>query len=95
MKKNEIHVLMKKPGSAAFTVEVIENSLEGFQKAVGGYIEVHPFNDNLVVVCDEDGRLKKLPYSVTINRINYCGTVVIAATDRSGEFTELEEWMWK
>ena len=40
----------------------IEKSLESYQKVVGGYIEVvYPFDDNVGIVCNEDGIGMKLP----------------------------------
>ena len=39
-------------------VENLENKLEAMQKLVGGYIqEVFPWNDNVVLVCNEEGKL--------------------------------------
>lgn len=40
----------------------IEKSLESYQKVVGGYIEVvYPFDDNVGIVCNEDGIGMGLP----------------------------------
>lgn len=39
----------------------IDNTLEALQEAVGGYIETVHINDRLVLVCNEEGKLKNLP----------------------------------
>lgn len=92
---DKIHVLRRKPGAAAYEQIVIENTLESFQEQVGGYIEVHPFNgDGLVVVCDEEGKLKRKGFTAMINGQKYVGTILIAATDRDGNFKDMEAWMW-
>ena len=91
----KIHVLRRRPGAAAYELIEIENTLEAFQREVGGYIEVHPFNgDGLVVVCDEEGKLKRKRFTALINGERYVGTILIAATDRRGEFKDMEAWMW-
>lgn len=71
--------------------EVIEikNELEPMQEFVGGYIEVVPMLNGLVVVCDEEGSLKKYPHCVdidiTINGQTACfafvGNIFICGTD--------------
>lgn len=39
-------------------VEEIENTLESLQKIVDGYIEVVPLSADLILVCDEEAKLK-------------------------------------
>lgn len=43
--------------------EEMDNTLEAFQQAVGGYIEVVPLTLNLAVVCNEEGKNLGLPVS--------------------------------
>lgn len=46
----------------------IENTLEQFQKIVGGPIEVYmPFRDDVAIICNEEGKIKGLP----LNRLIY------------------------
>lgn len=35
------------------------------QAVVGGYIEEHPFSDGAILICNEEGELRKLP----LNRV--------------------------
>lgn len=52
-----IKVVLAEPGKKAKVTE-IENTLENLQKIVGGYIEcVYPFEDNVGIICNEEGKL--------------------------------------
>lgn len=45
-----------------------ENTLENLQGFVGGWIEsVRPFNDNVAIICNEEGKLDGLPLNRTIS----------------------------
>lgn len=51
-----IKVLAVAPGEAPKTVE-LDGSLRSMQQLVGGYIEaIHPFDDPVVLVCNEEGK---------------------------------------
>lgn len=54
MKKNYINVVVKAPGEAA-KITQIENTLEAFQKIVGGYIETFTIATDCTIVCNEEG----------------------------------------
>lgn len=52
-----IKVVLAEPGKEAKVTE-IENTLENLQKIVGGYIEcIYPFEDNVGIICNEEGKL--------------------------------------
>ena len=52
-----ITVVLVEPNEKAKVTE-IENTLENLQKIVGGYIEcVYPFEDNVGLICNEEGKL--------------------------------------
>lgn len=74
--KKRIMVMVKKPGEAAYVEPMFENTLEAFQKAVGGYIETYTLAKDIVLVCNEEGKLIGLPYNLTIGREDFVGTVV-------------------
>ena len=60
MKESKIKALLVKPYYEPQVVE-IENTLKSLQRAVGGYIEVYrPFDDNAVIVCNEEGKMFEL-----------------------------------
>lgn len=54
-------VLVVKPDCEP-VIEDIRDSLEAMQDVVGGYIEViYPWGDGVAVVCNEEGKLTRLP----------------------------------
>lgn len=76
----------------------IDNTLEAFQQAVGGYIETVNLNGDELVVCNEDGINLKLPINRTLvfktpagnfYNVPILGDFVICGTDGE-EFCELE-----
>jgi len=76
----------------------IDNTLEAFQQAVGGYIETVNLNGDELVVCNEDGINLKLPINRTLvfktpagnfYNVPILGDFIICGTDGE-EFCELE-----
>lgn len=53
----------------------VEHNLPSLQALVGGMIEVvEPFQDDVVIVCNENGRSAGKPVNRTINeKMNICG----------------------
>ena len=87
-----ISALIKRPGEIPRHVNV-SNSLEALQKNVGGYIETVTLNSplthrNLVLICDEEGRLKGKPYNCNIFGIDFVGEILIVGQDGE-EFADL------
>ena len=83
----KIKVIIKEPGEAA-RVDEIPNTLENLQKAVGGCIETVTVADDLVLVCDEEGWIKDLPYNVTLFGHQFFGTLLVAGV-RGDEFASV------
>ena len=82
MKNKSIRAIIKLPGEEAQPV-IIENTLQAFQNAVGGYIETVTLNSDLVLICDEDGRLKKLPYNCTVCGYHFVGPILVVGAKQS------------
>lgn len=80
----KITVLKKEVGFPA-RIELIEDSLEGLQKAVGGYIECVNVDRGICVVCNEEGRINGMRANTIIDGEVYYGDIIIAATDKYGE----------
>ena len=81
-------VLNKEPGKDPVLTD-IDNTLESFQKNVGGYIETVTLTEELVIVCNEEGRIQSLPYNCTLLRaVDFYGTILIAGID-GDEFTDV------
>lgn len=59
--KNTIEVIVIAPEKAP-ELKTIPDELESLQEIVGGYIEeVFPFEDEVAVICNEEGKLDGLP----------------------------------
>ncbi len=58
-------VLVIEPGKTPYQKEVV--GLEEMQQVVGGYIEVcYPFEDLVAIVCNEEGKILRLPLNRAI-----------------------------
>jgi hypothetical protein len=77
---------MKEPYPAYF-----ENTLEGLQKAVGGYIETVYLEDYVVLVCNEEGKLLGLPGNRSLGNDIIAGTFFVAGSNDDGDFVSLTE----
>ena len=71
--KEMLRVILCKPGEAAEVIE-IEDDLEAMQELVGGliepydpfYSETDPRYENVILVCNEEGKLMQLPLNRAI-----------------------------
>ncbi len=91
-------VLLIEPGQEPRLAE-IDGSLEGMQQVVGGYIQaIYPFEDPVALICNEEGKLLRLPlnralrdedgdiYDIIAGPFFVCGAPL-----GSESFTSLEE----
>ncbi len=83
----KIDVLIKDPGKKPRHV-AISDRLENLQKTVGGYIETVTLNTDLVIICDEEGRLKDKPYNCRICGVDFVGTIIFAGI-AGDEFSDI------
>lgn len=83
-----MRVIRKEPGKFPEVVE-IPNTLEGVQKAVGGYIEVFQVTTGLVILCDEEGKLKGEEYNCTLLGEDFVGTILLVGLD-GPEFCDVD-----
>ncbi|MCT4662791.1 MAG: DUF3846 domain-containing protein [Tissierellales bacterium] len=82
-------VIMKKVGEELEPIEV-SNNLSELQKLVGGYIECIELFDSVVLLCDEDGSMKKLPVNFSIRDVALVRNVIFLRLE-DGEFTSIKE----
>lgn len=102
----KIHVYIKDPGKAPRSVN-ISASLANLQKTVDGYIEIVPVTDNMVMIVDEEGKLKGKAINFPIAGDIIVGTAVFAGLGgKEGEelvdvplafpeFKKLFSWLWE
>lgn len=97
----KIKVYMQRPDSPKGYMTWISNTLENLQRNVGGHIEtvtiplqrVGENGENIgtamiVIICNEEGRLLKLPYCCTLLGMDFVGTIIIAGVDGE-EFADI------
>jgi len=85
----------------------IDNTLEALQEAVGGYIETVRITEKIVIVCNEEGKLKNLPKNrelvwklgdekkqIVVNRDILVGDALICGVkgDEFRSLTAREQW---
>jgi len=89
-----ITIVYKKPYEKPYIME-IENSLVKFQELVDGYIEVIPANEDgsILMVINEEGKLKGLEVNVYIGNTSIVGNVIFALRGKDGEFDSLTDDM--
>ena len=77
MKENQITVLIKRPGEDAELEPLFPNKLEAFQQMVGGYIETLTIAEDCCIICNEEGRLRGLPYNGELLGMDFVGTIML------------------
>lgn len=89
LKENQILVVIKEPGQAPKVEPLFDNTLEAFQEAVGGYIEAVTVTEDMVIICNEEGRLRGLPFNVELFGAGFVGTIIVAGV-KGDEFASLK-----
>lgn len=77
-----MRVLYFMPGITRPKIYHIDDTLASMQQTVGGYLETVTLPDDLVLVCDEEARLKGLPPNRVIDGIAICGPFFICRRKR-------------
>ena len=86
--ETKIKVIVKRPDEKAGHVTWMSNSLKAFQSAVDGYIECVTIEPGLVVICNEEGRLRGLEPNCWFGGHKFVGTIIIAGA-RGEEFADV------
>lgn len=76
-----IRVVTKQPGASPRTM-LISNRLESLQNRVGGYIETVSVFKDVVLICNEEGKLKRMQPNFLYGFDMIVGPVVFAGTQR-------------
>lgn len=76
----KIKVIIKRPGVKPYATNITD-SLKNLQRTVDGYIETVTLAENLVLICNEEGRIRKLPYNCNIMGLDFYGTLIFAGID--------------
>lgn len=62
-------VIIKRPCDQFGEEATIPNTLKALQEAVGGYIETVTLDNGVVLICNEEGRIRGMPYNFTLRRV--------------------------
>jgi hypothetical protein len=84
-----IRGIVKLPGKEPTITETIENSLDGLQRSVEGYIETVTMDD-CVVICNEEGRLLGMKDNCVFRGVDFVGPIVVVGR-KYDEFVSLRE----
>lgn len=76
----KIFVWVKRPGESPKHVWM-SNNLQNLQRYVGGYIETVTLDEDIVIICNEEGRIMGLPYNCEVYGIDFCGDIIFAGID--------------
>lgn len=79
---NVFNALRKRVGEPWEVIEINDTLLD-LKREIGGWIETVTLAEDVVILCDEDGRLKDRPYNCEIGGIMFVGTIMICGA--SGE----------
>ena len=85
-------ILYKKPGEAP-EIREVENDLKPLQDLVGGYIETVKVGD-VVIICNEEGKVKGLPINFLVNANGYIDAIVgpaIFCRSNKWDFTDIRD----
>lgn len=80
--------IRKKPGCEPELID-IDNTLKALQQEVGGYIETVSIAD-VVIICNEEGRLCGLPYNCRFVGVDFVGTILVVGRNKD-EFCDVPE----
>lgn len=89
MNIEKIRVLIVDPTLDPY-VEEVENTLEKKQKIVGGLIEFVELENDIDLICNEEGKIYNLPMNRIIKNDIICGTFIIAG-QKNGESISLTD----
>ncbi len=91
----KIRAIIKRPFEPVGRITEISNTLRALQDAVGGYIETVTIATDLVIICDEEGRIKGKAPNCSIAGVDFVGTILAVGKDGE-EFADvpltLEAW---
>lgn len=83
----KIKVIIKRPEDEFGRLVEVENELEVFQNIVEGYIETTGYK-NLVIICNEEGKLRGLQPNVVLGREMLVGTIIVCGAS-GDEFSDV------
>lgn len=96
VENQKLKIIYKEIGKDPVVME-IDDTLEAKQKLVGGLIEVAPYKDNLLLICNEEGKITNLKPNLQFDYDYIAGNCFIVGDDyensgfKSIEDSQIEE----
>lgn len=92
----KVRAIVKRPDEPYGHMCNISTTLENLQKIVDGYIESVTIRPGLLIICNEEGKIKGLEPNIRIPGDVICGTIiVIGATGEELSDIPIEFAEWK
>ena len=88
--QNEIKVVIVEPHKNP-TITTIKTKLENLQEAVGGLIEIIDIEDDVCILCNEEGKLIGLEGNRKLGDDILVGTFFLCGSNNEGELTSLTD----
>ena len=89
----KIRAIVKRPDEEFGHMTNVSNALHNLQNIVGGYIETVTLPGGVVIICDEEGRLKGYEHCCTVFPSQACGVEfvgeIIAVGYEGDEFCDI------
>lgn len=85
-----IKVILAEPNKRAKVIE-IENTVKSFKNLVEGYLEAVIIDSDVMIYCNEEGRLIGKPFNREVCDISFVGNIVIVGYNKHGEEISLTE----
>lgn len=86
-----ITILFKPVGAHALIKVQIENNLKAYQDLIGGYIQVVTLDRKILIILDEEGRLKDLPLNIHTWQYGDIVGDIAFVSEKGEEFTSLTD----
>ena len=88
--KNTLHILRVEPGKVP-EEKVIGSDLKSLQDEVGGYIETVYIDHDVILVCNEEGKLNGMEMNRRLGDDIICGPFFLVGDDGEGDFASLSD----
>ena len=85
---SKIRAIVKRPDEPVGHVTNISNTLENFQRTVGGHIEKVTIAEDVVLLCNEEGAINGMPFNCRVLGMYLFGPIVLVGVDGE-EFADL------
>ena len=90
-----IKAIIKRPDEKYGHMTHVSDTLENLQRTVGGYIEVISPREDVIIICNEEGKLMGLPVNMKVDSDYLVGTIIVCGADGE-EFADVpisfQEW---